>query len=214
MKFKDLMDTIGEEPVFETGLLLVGSVDPVDLRRQLSRWTASHKLWQFRRGLYALAPPYQKVRPHPFLVANRMVQGSYVSCESALAHYGMIPEYVSAVMSVTSRRPNGWDTALGFFDFRHVKSTFLEGYQALEASPEQKVFIASPEKALLDLIYLHPRADDLSYLRGLRLQNLARVNLSLLEKLAQGSGRPKLKRAAAHIAMLACEEAEEYEEIL
>ena len=81
---------MGDEPVFETGLLLAGDVDPVDVRRQLSRWTAAGYLYQVRRGLYALAPPYRKVEPHPFLAANRIVRPSYVSLQSALAFHGFI----------------------------------------------------------------------------------------------------------------------------
>ena len=71
MKFEQLIEIAGEEPVFETGLLLAGDVDSADVQRQLSRWVQAGRLYQLRRGLYALAPPYQKVRPHPFLVANR-----------------------------------------------------------------------------------------------------------------------------------------------
>src|SRR5574337_159426 len=89
MEFAKLVKLAADEPVFETGLLLAGNVDPRDVRRQLSRWTKAGRLYQLRRGLYALAPPFQKIKPHPFVVANRMVHSSYVSCQSALAHYGL-----------------------------------------------------------------------------------------------------------------------------
>jgi len=75
-------------------------------------------LYQLRRGLYALAPPYQKVKPHPFTIANRMVRGSYVSSQSALSHYGLIPEVVPVVTSVTASRRGQWETELGNFLFR------------------------------------------------------------------------------------------------
>ncbi len=91
------MEIAGFEPAFDAGVLLADNADPVDARRQLSRWVAAGRLYQVRRGLYALAPPFQKVVPHPFLVANRLVHGSYVSCQSALAYYGLIPEYVMLV---------------------------------------------------------------------------------------------------------------------
>jgi len=86
MEFSQLLEIVGDEPVFESGLLLAGEVDPSDVRRQLSRWMQTGRITQLRRELYALAPPYQKVKPHPFLVANRLVRGSYVSLQSALAH--------------------------------------------------------------------------------------------------------------------------------
>ena len=59
MEFQELLHVVGDEPLFETGLLLAGDVNPDNVRRQLSRWTAAGKLYQLRRGLYALAPPYQ-----------------------------------------------------------------------------------------------------------------------------------------------------------
>ena len=105
MGFRELLAIVGDESLFETGLLLAGDVDPNNVRRQLSRWTTSGKLYQLRRGLYALAPPYQKTDPHPFLIANRLVRASYVSLHAALAYYGLIPEHVPLVTSVTTARP-------------------------------------------------------------------------------------------------------------
>ncbi|RME01181.1 MAG: hypothetical protein D6814_02035, partial [Calditrichaeota bacterium] len=172
MEFNALIKIVGEEPVFETGLLLAGDVDPAHVRRQLSRWTKAGKIYQLRRGLYALAPPFQKTKPHPFLIANRMVKGSYVSCQSALAHYGLIPEYVPTVTSVTSGRPGQWSTPLGHFEFRHIKLELLWGYRQIEVTRGQSALVATPEKALLDLIHLQPQADSREYLQELRLQNL------------------------------------------
>jgi hypothetical protein len=159
MEFSNLIKIVGDEPAFETSLLLAGEVDPGDVRRQLSRWTKAGRLYQLRRGLYALAPPFQKVIPHPFVIANRMVQGSYVSCQSALAHYGLIPEYVPAITSVTAGRPARWETPFGNFEFRHLKGHLLRGYRLVDLGQGQKAFVAVPEKALLDLIHLHPGAD-------------------------------------------------------
>ena len=61
MNFDHLMKIVRDEPVFETGLLLAGDVDPNHIRRQLTRWTNNDRLYQLRRGLYALAPPYQSL---------------------------------------------------------------------------------------------------------------------------------------------------------
>lgn len=211
MEFGELLKIVGNEPVFETGLLLTGEVDPANVRRQLSRWTNSGKLYQLRRGLYALAPPFQKIKPHPFLIANRMVRGSYVSCQSALAYYSLIPEYVPTVTSVTTGRPARWETPFGIFEFYHLKSDLLRGYRQVEVAEGRKAFIAAPEKALLDLIYLHPGADSPMYLRELRLQNLEELNLEELRRLADLAGKPKLQRAAAFIVELAAVESKEYE---
>ena len=211
MEFSQLVRVAGDEPVFETGLLLSGSVDAADVRRQLSRWTAAQRLYQLRRGLYALAPPFQKVKPHSFLIANHMVRGSYVSCQSALAYYGLIPEHVPVVISVTTARPARWDTPLGRYEFRHVKSGLFFGYRLIELDGAQRAFVATPEKAVLDLIHLQAHGDSPDYLRELRLQNLDRLNLDELERQADRTRSAKLQRAAARLADLARAEAAEYE---
>lgn len=202
MEFERLVEIVQDEPVFETGLLLAGDVDPKHIRRQLSRWTSAGKIYQLRRGLYALAPPYQKVKPHPFTVANRMVPGSYVSCQSALGHYGLIPEYVPMVVSVCSSRPRTWDTPLGSFLFRHVRRKYLFGYRRMGLGEKQQALVAGPEKALLDLIYLTPGGDSEAYLRSLRLQNLAELDAGELEDIAKEFRKPKLSRAAKQVASL------------
>jgi len=206
-----LLEIVDDEPVFETGLLLAGDVDPADVRRQLSRWTKAGRLYKLRRGLYALAPPFQKVKPHPFVIANRMVHGSYVSCQSALAHYGLIPEHVPVTISVTTLRPARWETALGVYEFRHIKMDLLRGYRLTELGGGQRAYVATPEKALLDLIYLQPGGDAPDYLRELRLQGMEHLNLAELQRQADLAGSPKLRRAAASVAEMARSEAREYE---
>jgi hypothetical protein len=211
MEFNTLVRLVSDEPVFETSLLFAGEVDPSDVQRQLSRWNKAGRLYQLRRGLYALAPPFQKIKPHPFLIANRMVRGSYVSCQSALGYYGLIPEYVPVITSVSAARPGRWQTPLGDFEFRHLSANLLRGYRLLDLGEGQKAFIATPEKALLDLIHLHPGADAPEYLEELRLQNMERLNVEELRRQAALANKPKLQRAAEFVAELAAAEAEEYE---
>jgi predicted transcriptional regulator of viral defense system len=211
MNFKDLLRIVGNEPVFGTELLLAGSVDPPTVQRQLSRWTRQGYLVQLRRGLYTLAPPFQKVAPHPFIIANQMVKASYVSQQSALAHYGLIPEYTPVTTSVTTGRPGQWETPLGSFQFNHIKTDLFFGYRWINLSQQQYAFVALPEKALLDLLYLTPGADDAPYLAELRLQNLEHLQLDTLHQYTRQTGSAKLQRAVALIAELAQQEAEAYE---
>jgi predicted transcriptional regulator of viral defense system len=211
MEFRHLVEVVGDEPLFETGLLLAGDVDPAEVRRQLSRWTAAGRLHQLRRGLYTLAPPYRKLKPHPFLVANRMVRGSYVSSQSALAHFGLIPEYVPVTTSVTSARSGRWDTPLGSYEYRHVRPELFFGFRWVDLGGDQHAFVAAPEKALLDLIYLTPGGEAPAYVRELRLQNLERLDLAALREFADRMGKPKLQRAAGVVAELAAAEMQEYE---
>ena len=211
MKFRQLLEIVDTEPVFDTSLLLVGDVDPQDIHRQLSRWTQAGWLHQLRRGLYALAPPFQKVQPHPFVIANRLAHSSYVSCQAGLAYCHLIPEYVPVVTSVTTGRPGSWTTPLGRFDFQHIKTDLLYGYQLTEVQEDQHAFVATPEKALLDLIYLSPEGDSLRFLAALRLHNLNSLDIAALQDYATRAQSPKLRRAAEHLILLAETEAVEYE---
>ncbi len=211
MKYERLQEIVGNEPLFETGLLLAGDIDPASVRRQLSRLTASGRLLQLRRGLYALAPPYQKVKPHPFLVANHIVRPSYVSLQSALAHHGIIPEHVPVVTSVTTSRPGLWSTALGDFSYRHIKKGLFFGSHMEDLGGGQAALVATPEKALLDLLHLQPGSDRPAYLQELRLENLETLDFHLMMVLAEEAGSPKLRRAAKRLKEMAYMEAGEYE---
>lgn len=196
MKFESVLTLVADEPVFSSALLLSGNESIHQVRLQLSRWVKAGRLLQLRRGLYALAPTWRKVEPHPFLIANRLQRGSYVSLQAALAWHGVIPEHVPVVTSVGPGRPGVVRNPLGAFQFNHLAGGLLFGYSRSEVAPRQFVFVASPEKALLDLVYLTPGADSAGYLRELRLQNVGAIRLPVLEELAQRSGKPKLVRAA------------------
>jgi predicted transcriptional regulator of viral defense system len=211
MKWERLLEKVGEEPLFSSALLLTPEEDPADVRKQLSRWSKAGKLLQLRRGVYALAPPYQKTPPSSFLTANFLKPGSYVSLQSALAYHGLIPEYVPEVTSVTTGRPERRSTPLGRYSFRHISKSMFYGYQRTEVTGNQEAFIATPEKSLLDLVYLTPDSDNRAYLEELRLQNLESLFPGRLVEMARRSGSPKLVRAAEHIQEIA--ETEEFEKL-
>ena len=211
MDFSELLRIVSDLPTFETGLLLAGNVTPSDVQKQLSRWTTSGRIYQLRRGLYSLAPPYQKVIPHPFLIANQVLTGSYVSLQSALAYYGMIPELVPVTTSVTTRRPATYHTPFGQFDYRHIQVEWFQAYRRVDLGNEQKAFLARPEKALLDLVYLQPGGDSESFLRALRLQALDQLDVAQLHRIANEAGKPKLLRAAQIIQQMIEEEITGYE---
>ena len=213
MEFERLLELVGDDPVFETALLLAGKVNPDVVRMQLARWMNSGRVYQLRRGLYMIAPPYQKVKPHPFLVANRMQRASYVSGQSALAFYGLIPEVVPVTLSVTAGRPERLDTPLGAFEFRHVKPGLLRGYRMTDLGLSQQALVATPEKALLDLVYLQPGGDAPAYIHELRLQNLDRLDLDELHRQVEIFNTPKLRRAVETITRLGQTEKQEFEAI-
>jgi len=206
MKWESLLALVADEAIFSSALLLSGEESVRQVRLQLSRWTKAGRLLQLRRGIYALAPTWRKVEPHPFLVANRLQRGSYVSLQAALAWHCLIPEHVPVVTSVSPSRPETIINPLGTFQFNHLSDGLLFGYARVEIVPRQFAFVASPEKALLDLIHLTPGADCVDYLRELRLQNPTALRMFVLNELAQRSGKPKLIRAAQLAGKLLDEE--------
>ena len=212
MEFDSLLKLVGDEPIFNSSILLAGNVDPKLIRIQLSRWVKAGKIYQLRRGLYSIAPPYQKKQPHPFLVANHLQKASYISLQSALSFYGLIPEVVNITTSVSTGRPERLETPLGIFEFRHIKPELLFGYRMVELG-EQSAFVATPEKALLDLIYLQAGSDSAAYLKELRLQNTEKLDKDLLRKQSGKFNTPKLQNAVKEILQLISGESEEYEDL-
>ncbi|MBU4269015.1 MAG: hypothetical protein KJ808_09255 [Acidobacteria bacterium] len=192
MKWSQLLKMVGREPFFHSSLLRAGPVSTVDLGKQLSRWVKAGSLLKIRRGLYTFSDEYRQTRPHPFALANQIKKGSYVSLQSALAYYQLIPEYVAQVTSISTGRPETVSNPLGDYIFKHVKKVLFFGFQTIEMVKGQPVFIARPEKALLDLVYLTAKTDFLNYLQELRLQNTNILKEDILWELANRSGCPKL----------------------
>jgi len=195
MNYGKLLNITRSSPVFSSSFLLAGRGTANSLRRQLDRWVKSGRLIQLRRGVYSVAPPYRAEVPHPFLVANHLRKPSYVSLQSALSYYGMIPEFVPVTTSVTTGRPEKLETSLGGFVFRHLKKAAFFGYAEAEISRGQSAFLASPEKALLDLLYLTPGSDSPEYLEELRLAPTDHFDWEAFRGHAERLISRKLKRA-------------------
>ncbi len=203
MDFEHLIELIGQQPLFESTLLLAGDVNPANLQKQLSRWTSTGKVLQLRRGLYALAKLYRQKEPHPFLIGNQLVEPSYVSVQSALAHYDLIPEAVTEVTNITiRRRSKTYQTPFGRFKYQHVQRDLFFGFSLVQITFDQYCYLARPEKALLDLIYLSPQGNELDFLETLRLQNLEKLDLSWMRATTKSLGMSKLISAVENIAKL------------
>ena len=204
MKFDEFLRRVPPEGVFRTGQILAGERSPDHVRRQLHRWNRQGRVIKLRRGVYMLGEPNIAAgRPHPFVIANFLKTGSYVSLQSALSHYGMIPEYVPVITSVTTGRPETLHNEAGHFQFRHIDRRLFRYFDVLEVAREQRAFVATPEKALLDLLYLTPDSDSVWYLRELRLtapDTLVReAFLQRLQTMAGETAVGKLQRAAERL---------------
>ena len=198
MRFDDLLKQVADLPCFSTSFLAAGESLP-QVRLQLARWVKDGRLIKIHKGLYTLAQHYRKVNAESFYIANVLKPHSYISLQSALAWYGLIPEFVPVVTSVSTARPQSIETTLGRFEYRHINKSYFWGYQQLELTDKQAAFVARPEKALLDLVYLTPGGDKGEFLEGLRLQNLETINREVLKEFVRKTKKPKLKRALENI---------------
>ena len=198
MKFEKLLKMTSNLPCFTTRFLLSGQ-NPAQIRLQLDRWVKNGRVVRLNKSIYTLSEAYRKIKPETFTISNKLKPHSYVSLQSALSWYGMIPEYVAVITSVTTGRTEMIENPLGRFTYRHISPKFFWGYQNIELSSKQQAFIARPEKALLDLIYLTARGERKEFLEELRLQNFSRLNKEVLEEYADKSKSGKLKRAVSNI---------------
>lgn len=199
MKLEEFLEKVGKLPVIQTELLLAGIPDQRSLKVQISRWQKAGNLIQLRRGIYVLAEPYRRVEVYEFYLASILENPSYVSLEKALEYHGLIPDAVSVYTSVTTKRPGRFVTDMGVFDYRHIKSSLFWGYDSVTVN-RQTAFIASPEKALLDLCYFNGVNISEAYLRGLRLQNVKKVSVERLFAYAKKFKKPGILMTAKTIA--------------
>lgn len=179
MKIEEFIRKTSKLPVIESEMLLAGVNDPLPLKVQMSRWKKAGKLIQLRRGIYLLPDIYRKIEVDEFFIASILEKPSYVSMEKALEYHSLIPDAVPVYTCLTTKRPGRFVTEIGVFEYRHIKRELFWGYESL-SSGAQTVFIASPEKALLDLIYMRGMKISTGWLRELRLQNVSKLGLNKL----------------------------------
>ena len=104
---------------------------------------------------------------------------------------------------MTTARPGVYQTPLGRFSYRHVSAKrYYWGYQRLTSVSGLPLVVARPEKALLDLVYLTSGGAGMDFLAELRLQNVERIDLALLDSFAQRLARPKMTRACRTITRI------------
>lgn len=103
---------------------------------------------KLRNRFYSLEDSH----PSRDFIANKLYQPSYISLESALAHYQIIPEVVYGNTSVTTKPTREFQTPIGNFSYHQIKIRAFTGY-GLKLIDRDKVLIAEPEKALADYLY-------------------------------------------------------------
>jgi predicted transcriptional regulator of viral defense system len=124
------------------------------------RAVESGEVQQLKRGLYVLSAPFRKTHPHPFAVAPMLYAPSTISLESALAFHGLIPEAVYQTTSTTPKRTRRFSTPLGDFAYHAVPSSnALAGVESIKLDNTFWAFVATPFKAIADLVYLRKEVE-------------------------------------------------------
>ncbi|TVR55948.1 MAG: hypothetical protein EA426_14300 [Spirochaetaceae bacterium] len=173
--------------------MLAAGQDIDRVRVQLSRWVTSGRVLRIHKGWYTLNEPFRRVRIDSNVIASTIKQGSYISLQSALSFHGVIPEYVAETTCVTTGRPIAIDSPFGRIRYRHIKRNAFFGYLRVE-NGLQHAYVATPEKALLDLVYLTPGSEDRAYLSELRLQQTEAFDLDEMRRMAVRFDAPRLER--------------------
>lgn len=206
MKYKGLLSQVGALNSFDIPLLVQVSHEPKRLLlTQLSQWVRKGLLVRLRRGIYTVAGPYRKTPLAVLSFAHDLYRPSYLSGAWALSFYGLIPEKTVVYTSVTTRVPRIFHNPVGTFQYSHIKQDLFWGYRA-HTIDGTSVWIADPEKALLDYFHLHPGAWTAARLAEMRLQNLDSIDVKTLKKYAQKCGSPRLTRAVTGVCDLVAQE--------
>lgn len=110
-------------------------------------------LTQLKSKIYIPGPALKMRGPEPFLLANHLAGPSYVSMETALSHWHIIPERVYEISSATTGRSKIFSAAVNRYSYIHLPLPYFSfGQRSVEVATRQVAIIATPEKALCDTI--------------------------------------------------------------
>lgn len=196
MKYEILRKKFKNTLVFDQKSIKI--VDPSFNPKLLFDWQKKGLIKKIIRGKYIFCENELKDL-EKYTIANLIYEPSYLSLESALSIYGIIPETVFAITSVSSNKTKVFYTDIGPFSYKRIKPSLFFGYTVINRA---KICyrIADLEKALLDFLYLNPKIKtqqdfentrlDLTLLQEELNQNkfldyLARFSVKSLDKRAQ-----------------------------
>lgn len=152
MNYLEFRDKLFELECFNTNQVYAWQPD-FD-KNNISRWVRKGLLIKLRNSYYTF-PEFKIKSGFSYFLANRIYRPSYISLHTALAFYGLIPEAVAHITSVTSLKTARFSNEFGDFSYQSVNPELFFGYE-LKPLEGRSILFASPEKALLDLIYLYP----------------------------------------------------------
>lgn len=128
-----------------------------------------------RRGLYIIGPALKSEKPSLYALANHIYGPSYISQEAALSYWGLIPEQVTTVSSMTTGSTKTFRTPVGLFQYIRMRLPYYSyGIKMVKSATNETVLMASPEKAICDIIVVRT---------GVLLRSISQTQLFLEEDL-------------------------------
>lgn len=155
MSFKELYKNISGLGYYVFSLEDLVTLYPDEKRHNikvmLHRWKGKGWVCALKKGLYEMCYPKDLNIPDMY-IANVLYEPSYVSLETALSYYSIIPEVSMAVTSITTKATRKFKNKHGLFTYNTVKPSAFGGYY-VEKNRGFDILIAEPEKALVDFLY-------------------------------------------------------------
>lgn len=185
MNYLEFRDEFFEVGCFNTHQ--VYAAHPDFDKNNLTRWTRQRLLIKLRQGYYAF-PEYLRQRDFSLYISNRIYKPSYISLHTALAFYGIIPEAVVQITAVSSLKTAEFENEFGMYSYKKMREDLIFGYEP-KPFGDRTIQFATPEKALLDLLYLYPFYNTPEEVEELRLdESYMHEDLNLV-RLAEYAGQ-------------------------
>ena len=165
MKFLELKNELKDFSIFS--LNDIRNIDPAFHRRRLNEWQDKGYIKKIIRGFYIFSDIVVD-EEILYKVSNQIYYPSYISLESALSYYNLIPETIYGITAISTRKTYHFSTYLGEFYYRSIKPSLFFGYNLIKI---KNIYIkmASIEKTLLDYFYLHPDLQTVADFDSLRV---------------------------------------------
>lgn len=155
MKFSDFYKTLEKNSYYifsyEDILSFYPNENKDSLKTTMRRWRKKGWVYSLKRGLHEISFPKDFTIPDMH-IANKLYSPSYVSLQTALSYYSIIPEVSMAVTSITTKPTRKFKNKHGLFTYRTVNPNAFTGYY-VEKHGNFDILIAEPEKALVDYLY-------------------------------------------------------------
>lgn len=181
MQYLEIKDNLKDFLIISIGDIL--KVDPDFHKQRLSEWQKRGYLKKIAKGYYIFTD--LKINESVlFVMANKVFDPSYISLEMALSYYGLIPESVYGITSVTSRKSYKISSPIGRFSYRQIKPELMFGYQ-LFSYQNHNFKMAEIEKAILDYFYINSKLKSEGEFEELRINQEIFQEKVDLEKLRQ-----------------------------